>query len=290
MPTMNNILESLHLPHRREDPQQKLHELASALQQAQQALAGLAATSAKSVGEQVVQEGKEQYHQMPSFADLKHGFERHVDSGVKSGYEGMKGAADSMFPSTSSKPFDAEDMLFLIASIALPVLLGYFVSQISKKNVKTWYRTLKKPWWQPPSWVFPPLYATLAVLQGVSSWLVGHHGGGVLNQRTPFTWYAITQLLSLLWPINFFGGHRLGFSLLNSVAALFSAVATASSFGAVKPLAGYLFWPYAAWLAYATLLNFKIVQDNKYATRVSKVPADSPIEEHSRQTRAHRSD
>jgi benzodiazapine receptor len=277
---MDSLRQHLHFPHRshRDEQQERLHEVLEALNHAQKALASYAATAAKDAGHSVYSSSKEKLHEtVPSYENVKHGFGEAVDS-VKGGFGEVAGGIGDAF---SSKPQSScpspESLAYLVAAIAAPVLLSYFVSQMSKRNVKTWYRTLKKPWWQPPSWVFPPLYSSFFVLMGLASWMVAHYGGGIMQQKTPLTWYGATLLLSLLWPLNFFGGHRLGLALLNSLAALFAAAGTVTAFSRVNATAGYLVWPYAIWLAYATVLNLKIVQDNKYGSRIGRTPAQEEI-------------
>lgn len=138
---------------------------------------------------------------------------------------------------------------FIIAAFAAAVPAGLWPPA-------EWYQSLVKPSWNPPAWVFGPVWSTLYVLMGVAAWRVwrGTHAERVAALQL---WW-IQLALNALWSPLFFGLKRLDLALLE-IAILFAAiVATMVRFGRIDRLAGALLAPYAAWVAFASFLNYTL--------------------------------
>lgn len=121
-----------------------------------------------------------------------------------------------------------------------------------------WYAALAKPPFNPPPWVFAPVWTLLYVLIAVAGWRTSRRDPGGRAMRL---WWG--QLaLNFLWSPVFFALHWVGAALV-VVAALLVAVVTfiAASWRADR-LSAWLFAPYAAWVAFATLLNGAILALN----------------------------
>jgi len=134
----------------------------------------------------------------------------------------------------------------------------------SSSSVGTWYADLKKPSFNPPNWIFGPVWSVLYFLLALSAWLVWRRAdwGGA---RLALTLFFAQLALNVAWLALFFGLRRLGMALVEIVFLLSTIVATARAFRAVSALAFWLLVPYALWVAFATLLNFKIWQLNSGA-------------------------
>jgi benzodiazapine receptor len=145
-------------------------------------------------------------------------------------------------------------VLALIGWIALTfsaALTGLFVS------TDGWYAGLVKPSWNPPDWLFGPVWTLLYCMMALAAWLVWRRGGW-REQKQPLGLYLVQWGLNALWPPLFFGlrlpGIAFGEILLLAVAAL----ATLILFWNVRRLAGLLMVPYVLWVAFAAILNYTI--------------------------------
>lgn len=126
----------------------------------------------------------------------------------------------------------------------------------TSSSVSTWYLTLAKPAWNPPGWVFGPVWTTLYVMMGVAYWLVWRVRGA--NTRRATVLFVGQLVLNLAWSALFFGLQRPDLALLEIVVLLTAITFTAIEFRRHSPLAANLFCPYIIWVAYATSLNAAI--------------------------------
>ena len=150
----------------------------------------------------------------------------------------------------------------LFIAIAIPLAIGA-VGGISTANaIPNWYSTLTKPSWNPPNWLFGPVWTLLYVLMGVAAWIVWRKVGFV---GSPGWWIAdgIQLFLNFWWSILFFGKKQIGWALVEIIAMWVSIVATISVFWQIDPLAAKLLVPYIAWVSFATFLNFTIWRLNR---------------------------
>jgi len=120
-----------------------------------------------------------------------------------------------------------------------------------------WYTALAKPAWNPPSWLFGPVWTTLYLLMGVAAWLVWRRGGWAA-QRRPLGWFAAQLVLNALWTPLFFGFHRIDLALLEIVVLWAAIVATIVAFARPSVVAAWLLAPYLAWVSFATFLTFTL--------------------------------
>ncbi len=124
-----------------------------------------------------------------------------------------------------------------------------------------WYLSIVKPSWNPPAWVFGPVWSTLYVLMGVAAWRVWRETQARRGTALSLWW---TQLaLNALWSPLFFGMKRLDLALLEILVLLVAIVATARAFWRIDRTAGVLLVPYIAWVAFAAFLNFTLWQLNR---------------------------
>lgn len=120
-----------------------------------------------------------------------------------------------------------------------------------------WYVTLPKPTWTPPGWIFGPVWFVLYTLMAVAGWLVWRQTGW---KHWALGLFAIQLALNMLWSPLFFGLHRPDLAFADIVALWVAIVATTVAFWRVSPAAGLLFVPYLAWVSFAAVLNFAIMQ------------------------------
>ena len=120
-----------------------------------------------------------------------------------------------------------------------------------------WYASLKKPSWNPPGWVFGPVWSALYVMMAVAAWLVWKLGG-FAAQRRALMLFLVQLALNALWTPLFFGLHRPGVAFGEMVLLWIAISATVSAFRRASRTAAWLLAPYLAWVSFAAVLNFAI--------------------------------
>ena len=120
-----------------------------------------------------------------------------------------------------------------------------------------WYAGLAKPSWNPPGWVFGPVWTILYAMMAVAAWRVWLDGGWA-QQKKALSLFLLQWALNALWTPLFFGLHQPGWALAEIVVLLAAILATIRAFWRVDRIAGLLLLPYAVWVAFATVLNWTI--------------------------------
>lgn len=117
-----------------------------------------------------------------------------------------------------------------------------------------WFEALQKPDWNPPNWVFAPVWTALYAMMAVAAWLVWRGGG----RRGPIVLFLLQLALNAAWSWLFFGLHRPDLALADIVLLWLAIVATLVAFARVSGGAAALMVPYLAWVSFATVLNASI--------------------------------
>ncbi|KAI8799319.1 TspO/MBR family-domain-containing protein [Cladochytrium replicatum] len=182
----------------------------------------------------------------------------------------------------------------MFAFVSLPVLGGFASAFITRDAVKGWYKTLSKPSWTPPNWLFGPAWTTLYTLMGVSSYIIyttptytpaalpstASDALALVKSAEPLALYALQLSLNFAWSPIMFGAKKVGAAGI-TIAALWTAIiATTRAFWKVNPTAGKLMLPYIAWVSYASALNGAIWWLNYgpgKPARNRKRSADGPV-------------
>ena len=118
-----------------------------------------------------------------------------------------------------------------------------------------WYRSLQRPVYAPPNWVFGPVWTMLYLMISVSGWLVwkcADHD----SIRPALTAYAVQLLLNGAWTAIFFGWHRPGLALIEICALWFAILMTILLFKPKSTVAAILLLPYLMWVSFAAVLNY----------------------------------
>ena len=121
-----------------------------------------------------------------------------------------------------------------------------------------WYRRLAKPRWRPPDWLFGPVWLVLYLSIAVSGWLVWRQAGFAGAGALALAVYASQLVLNGLWSTIFFGLHRPDLAFVEIVVLWLSILATIVLFHPIDETAAYLLVPYAAWVAFAAVLNYRV--------------------------------
>ena len=126
-----------------------------------------------------------------------------------------------------------------------------------------WYRSLKKPTWTPPDWLFPVAWTTLYLCLSVSAARVAGLAGTDPASGPALAFWALQIALNTLWTPVFFGLRRMGTGLVVLVLLWLAVAATLIAFWRVDLVAGLLFLPYLAWVSVAGALNFTVWRLNR---------------------------
>lgn len=149
--------------------------------------------------------------------------------------------------------------IVLIGSIALTLGVGAIGGISTARAIPEWYAHLRKPKWNPPNWVFGPVWTALYSLMAIAAWLVWRDVG-----FGPWLIPYATQLaLNLAWSLLFFGCRRPGWALAEIVVMWSSILATQIVFWRIDVRAGVMFVPYLAWVTFAAALNWAIWNLNR---------------------------
>lgn len=122
----------------------------------------------------------------------------------------------------------------------------------------SWYNTLKKPFFNPPSWLFGPAWTVLYILIIISGILIWRHGPTKKKVKEALVIFGIQLVLNIIWSPIFFGAHNTMLALLDILILWYFILKTIQEFYKIDKLASYLLWPYLAWVSFATLLNFSV--------------------------------
>lgn len=120
-----------------------------------------------------------------------------------------------------------------------------------------WYAGLHKPSWNPPGWVFGPVWSALYAMMALAAWLVWQRGG-FLAQRRALVCFIVQLALNAAWTPLFFGLHRPAVAFVELLMLWAAIAVTLRAFHRIDRLAGWLLVPYLAWVSFAAVLNFAL--------------------------------
>lgn len=142
----------------------------------------------------------------------------------------------------------------LIASIILPLALGTIAGIFTAQSVPEWYETLNRPAFNPPNWIFGPVWTALYILMGFSFFLIWKQE--VSKERnTAILVFMIQLLFNFGWSFIFFYHNMIGLAFIEIILLWISIVIMLVLFYKIKPLASYINIPYFIWVTFATVLN-----------------------------------
>jgi len=125
-----------------------------------------------------------------------------------------------------------------------------------------WFAALQKPVWNPPGWLFGPVWTALYTIMAIAAWLVWRRGG-FAGQGIALSLFLIQLFFNALWSPLFFGWHQPELAFADIGLLWLTLLGTVIAFWKVRPLAGALLLPYLAWVTFAGALNYSIWQLNR---------------------------
>lgn len=149
-----------------------------------------------------------------------------------------------------------------IISLIIPLLVGFGGSFFTQSSLQDWYVSLNKPSFNPPNWLFAPVWTLLFILMGIAFYLVWINNFG-RKRSNAIGVYALQLILNFFWSVFFFGLRNPLLGLVDIVILWFLILANIMIFYKVSKAAGRLLVPYLLWVSFATLLNFSIFLLNR---------------------------
>lgn len=143
----------------------------------------------------------------------------------------------------------------LIGFIALSELVGIVGSAFTASAIPNWYANLTKPFFNPPNWLFGPVWSVLYALIGISFYLIYE---SKKKNKEAVKLFFIQLGLNFIWTPLFFGLKDLSLAFVTIIAMWYYIFLTIKAFAKINKTASYLLYPYLAWVSFATLLNLSI--------------------------------
>lgn len=146
---------------------------------------------------------------------------------------------------------------FLIA-VSIPLALGAFAGYFTSSSVKGWYTIVNKPSFNPPNWIFAPVWTVLYIMMGIAFYIIWIKVEEQKIRTKAIMFYFIQLVLNFAWSIIFFYAARPGWALVEIILLWIMIAATIYKFHPISKPAAWLLVPYILWVSFATLLNFEI--------------------------------
>jgi tryptophan-rich sensory protein len=151
-----------------------------------------------------------------------------------------------------------KDIVKLVISIIACLAAGAIGSIFTRQAIPTWYATLEKPAFNPPNWLFAPVWTLLYIMMGIAAFLVWRRGLENRQVRIALIVFLVQLVLNALWSVVFFGLESPLYGLI-VIAALWVAILfTVLKFYRISLTASVLLWPYLLWVTFAAVLNVSI--------------------------------
>jgi translocator protein len=144
-----------------------------------------------------------------------------------------------------------------IISIVICLAIGGVSGALSSEPITSWYLTLNKPSWNPPNYLFGPVWTTLYIMMAIALARIWSSPSGELR-NTAIWVFAIQLFLNFWWSIIFFNFKMMGWALVEIVAMWLAIATTIYYFSKIDKTAAFLLVPYLLWVSFATFLNFTL--------------------------------
>ena len=146
------------------------------------------------------------------------------------------------------------NVIKLVISLLLPLSVGAAAGIFTSQAVPIWYASLHRPSFNPPNWIFGPVWTTLYILLGISFFQIWKENPS-RERNLAIRVFSIQMLLNFAWSFLFFYFNLIGVALIEIILLWTSIAAMIYLFYKIKPFAAYLNIPYLLWVSFATILN-----------------------------------
>jgi translocator protein len=141
--------------------------------------------------------------------------------------------------------------------------IGIVSGLLSQTEMKTWFITINKPSWNPPAYLFGPVWTILYFLMGIAMWLIWKSDKIESKKTNALLLFALQLFLNFWWSILFFKFHLPGLAFVDIILMVIIIIITIFRFAPISRLAAWLLVPYISWVCFASILNYTIWILNK---------------------------
>jgi len=147
----------------------------------------------------------------------------------------------------------------LFISILIPLLVGGISGYFTASGVEGWYAAANKPWFNPPNWIFAPVWTVLYVMMGIAFFLIWKTETISLPvKQTAIILFAVQLTLNFFWSLLFFKLQQPGWAFAEIIMMWLAILFTILWFGKISSTAAWLLVPYICWVSFASVLNYAI--------------------------------
>lgn len=150
----------------------------------------------------------------------------------------------------------------LVISVLACLSAGFIGSVFTTPSIPTWYATLNKPSFNPPDWLFAPVWTLLFILMGLAAFLVWQKGLKKKGVKKALAFFLTQLIFNVLWSFFFFKFHSPFLALLDIIILWFLILLTMIKFFKINNTAGLLLIPYLLWVSFASILNYFVYKLN----------------------------
>ncbi|MDR9417485.1 TspO/MBR family protein [Gracilimonas sp.] len=148
--------------------------------------------------------------------------------------------------------------LKIVLGIIVCNLIGLMASSVTLPAISDWYVNLNKPFFNPPNWLFGPVWTLLYTFMGIAAAMIWQQGFRHEKVKYALAIFGIQLGLNGIWSFLFFGFQSPLLAFIEIIILLIAIVITILKFKEIKPIAAWLLIPYLLWVLFASVLNFSI--------------------------------
>ena len=146
----------------------------------------------------------------------------------------------------------------LFIAILIPLFVGIVSGLFTSSGVNGWYAIAQKPWFNPPNWIFAPVWTMLYILMGIALYLILKSETDKNIKQTTIIFFAIQLTFNFFWSFIFFKLQQPGWALVEIIVMWLAILVTIIWFGKISSMAAWLLVPYICWVSFASVLNYAI--------------------------------
>ena len=146
----------------------------------------------------------------------------------------------------------------LFISILIPLLVGGIAGFFTSSGVGGWYSVANKPWFNPPNWIFAPVWTARYILMGIALYLIWKSDAAASVKQAAIILFTLQLILNFFWSLIFFKLQQTGWAFAEIIAMWLMILLTIFQFGKISSTAAWLLVPYICWVSFALVLNYSI--------------------------------
>jgi len=146
--------------------------------------------------------------------------------------------------------------------VVICIVAGFTSGSLTADGIQNWYSTLNKPFFNPPNWIFAPVWTILYILIGIAVAMIWHKGFKQSGVKIAIGLFIAQFAVNLLWSPIFFNLQAPTIALIIIIILWFLILMTIMHFNKLDKIAGRLLIPYFLWVSFASILNGAIVYLN----------------------------